>query len=281
MANFGIGTLPCSIVQAASNRIEKTPVSTWETFAPFSGLHLLSVVVCACLIASLIAMGRGLRGTPAEARLRRTWAIFALGYWAAYIVWWNWNGLDVYGGLPLHLCDINGLVAPLALLTLNRWARATLYFWTFTLTLQAFIQPLLSNGPAHLAFWAFWAGHTIIMASAVYDVAVLRFRPEWGDVGRVIIASLAYVAIVMPLNLELGTNYGFIGDPPPDKVIPPIIDAMGPWPQRALVVMALGIIGFVIVLLPWRLVSRRSLLQTQSFLASDAFGPKALPMSQE
>jgi Integral membrane protein (intg_mem_TP0381) len=134
--------------------------------------------------------------------------------------------------------------------------RATLYFWSFTLTLQAFIQPLVSNGPAHLAFWAFWAGHTIIMASAVYDIAVLGFRPDWRDVRRVIIVSLAYVAVVTPVNLALGTNYGFIGNPPPGRNIPPFIDAMGPWPGRALIVMGLATIGFVLALLPWRFASQ-------------------------
>jgi hypothetical integral membrane protein (TIGR02206 family) len=232
-------------------------VSTWEVFVPFSGLHLLAVAICALLILLLATAGRLLRTSVVEVKLRRSWAIFALCYWFAYILWWNWNGLDVYGGLPLHLCDFNGIVAPLALLTLNRWFRATLYFWSFTLTLQAFVQPMLSIGPAHLSFWAFWAGHTIIMASAVYDVAVLDFRPDWRDVGRVLIVSLAYVAVVTPINLELGTNYGFIGNPPPGKIIPPIIDAMGPWPRRALIVMGLAVIGFVLALLPWRISSQR------------------------
>jgi hypothetical integral membrane protein (TIGR02206 family) len=228
-------------------------VSTWEVFVPYSSLHLLAVAVCALLIAALAMAGRAaLHEHAAEARLRRRWAVFALCYWFGYVIWWNWNGLDLDGGLPLHLCDFNGLVAPLALLTLNRWARATLYFWSFTLTLQAFIQPLLSTGPAHLAFWAFWAGHTIIMASAVYDITVLGFRPDWRDVRRVIIVSLAYVAVVTPVNLALGTNYGFIGNPPPGKPIPPFIGAMGPWPGRALIVMALAVIGFVLALLPWR-----------------------------
>jgi hypothetical integral membrane protein (TIGR02206 family) len=130
--------------------ITGVPVSTWEVFVPFSSLHLLAVAVCALLIAALAMAGRALREPSAEARLRRRWAVFALCYWFGYVIWWNWNGLDLDGGLPLHLCDFNGLVAPLALLTLNRWARATLYFWSFTLTLQAFIQPLLSTGPAHL-----------------------------------------------------------------------------------------------------------------------------------
>jgi hypothetical integral membrane protein (TIGR02206 family) len=232
-------------------------VSTWEVFVPFSGLHLLAVAICALLILMLATAGRLLRASAVEVKLRRSWAIFALCYWFAYILWWNWNGLDVYGGLPLHLCDFNGIVAPLALLTLNRWFRATLYFWSFTLTLQAFVQPMLSIGPAHLSFWAFWAGHTIIMASAVYDVAVLDFRPDWRDLGRVLIVSLAYVAVVTPINLELGTNYGFIGNPPPDKTLPPFINAMGPWPWRAVIVMGLATIGFFLALLPWRISSQR------------------------
>jgi hypothetical integral membrane protein (TIGR02206 family) len=232
-------------------------VSTWEVFAPFSGLHLVTVAVCALLIALLAMAGRALQAGPGEAKLRRSWALFALAYWFAYVIWWNWNGIDLYGGLPLHLCDFNGLVAPLALLTLNRWARATLYFWSFTLTLQAFVQPLLSDGPALLPFWAFWAGHTIIMASAVYDLVVLEFRPDWRDLGRVLVVSLAYVAVVTPVNLELGTNYGFIGNPPAEKSIPPFINAMGPWPRRAFIVMGLAIVGFVITLLPWRIGSQR------------------------
>jgi hypothetical integral membrane protein (TIGR02206 family) len=243
------------------------PVSAWEVFVPFSSLHLLAAAVCALLIAMLATAGRALREHSAEAKLRRTWALFALCYWLVYILWWNWNGLDLYAGLPLHLCDFNGLVAPLALLTLNRWARATLYFWSFTLTLQAFIQPLLSVGPAHLSFWAFWAGHTVIMASAVYDVAVLRFRPDWRDVGRAMIVSLAYVTVVTPVNLELGTNYGFIGNPPPGKSIPPFIDAMGPWPWRAVIVMGLATIGFVLALLPWRMTNLRVEMEADSLEA--------------
>jgi hypothetical integral membrane protein (TIGR02206 family) len=245
------------------------PVSTWETFVPFGSLHLLAVAVCALFIALLATAGRALRERSAEAKLRKPWAVFALCYWFVYIFWWNWNGLDLYGGLPLHLCDFNGLMAPLALLTLNRWARATLYFWSFTLTLQAFIQPLLSHGPAHLEFWAFWMGHTIIMASAVYDIVVLGFRPDWRDVGRVIVVSLAYVAVVTPVNLELGTNYGFIGNPPPEKTIPPFIDAMGPWPRRALIVMGLAVIGFVLALLPWRMTGQREELAADALEAGE------------
>jgi hypothetical integral membrane protein (TIGR02206 family) len=228
-----------------------------DTFVPFGALHAVAVVVCALLVALVVAAGRTLSGHPAETTLRRSLAAFALCYWVAYAVGWNWNGIDVYAGLPLHLCDFNAPVAPLALLTGRRWLRATLYFWTFTLTSQAFIQPELHRGPAHLAFWAFWAGHTIIMTCAVYDLVVLRFRPDWSDLRRVMVVSAAYAAFILPVNLMLGTNYGFIGNPAPDKPLPPFIDAMGPWPGRAVIVMGLAAIGFVLALAPWRIFERQ------------------------
>jgi uncharacterized membrane protein YwaF len=120
---------------------------TWDSFAPYGGLHFAAVSVCALLVAGLVVTARAL-AAPQEAALRRGFGVFAVAYWIAYNIWWNRHELNPATGLPLHLCDLNGFVAPLALLTGRRWLRATLYFWTFALTLQAFIQPTLTHGPA-------------------------------------------------------------------------------------------------------------------------------------
>jgi hypothetical integral membrane protein (TIGR02206 family) len=229
----------------------------WAVFVPYGGLHALAVAVCAGLIAAPAWLGRALR-PGGEAALRRTLAALAVGYWLAYNIWWNWNGIDLRTGLPLQLCDINGLMAPLALLTGWRWARATLYFWTAALTLQAFIQPALSAGPASLVFWAFWTAHTIIAACAVYDIAVLGFRPGWSDLARALLVSAAYLALIVPVNAWLGSDYGFVGNPAPDIQVPPFVLMLGPWPQRAIILVALAVLGFVVVLLPWRIFAVRS-----------------------
>jgi hypothetical integral membrane protein (TIGR02206 family) len=219
-------------------------------FVPYSWLHLFAVAICAVAIAAPALVGRGLK-PDAEIYLRRTLAALAVVYWLAYNIWWNWNGLDLRTGLPLQICDVNGLIAPLALLTQWRWARATLYFWTAALTLQAFIQPALTAGPASLVFWAFWTAHTLIAACAVYDIAMLGFRPTWSDLRRALAVSAAYVAVVVPVNALTGGDYGYIGNPPPDIAVPPFVLMLGPWPQRAIVLLALGVFGFVVVLLPW------------------------------
>jgi hypothetical protein len=44
--------------------------------------------------------------------------------------------------------------------------------------------------------------------------------------------------------------------------VPPFIDALGPWPLRAIIVIALAPLGFVIVLSPWRIARPRAQLQT-------------------
>ena len=232
-----------------------SPPPPWQVFVPYSGLHVVAVVVCALLIAAPAVLGRA-AANDTELALRRTLAALALGYWLAYAIWWNRHGVDWRTGLPLQLCDLNTLLAPLALVTGRRWARAALYFWTAALTLQAFIQPALTAGPATLTFWAFWCSHTLIAACAVYDVAVLGFRPTWRDLGSALALSAAYAALVVPLNFLLGADYGYIGNPAADIAIPPFVVALGPWPQRAIILAALVPLGFVVVLLPWRIAAR-------------------------
>ena len=225
-------------------------VAGMDTFVPYCGLHSLAVAICALAIATPTLLGRRLK-RDTELSLRRALAALAVAYWLAYNIWWNWNGLDLRTGLPLQICDVNGLIAPLVLLTQWRWARATLYFWTAALTLQAFIQPALALGPASLVFWAFWTAHTLIAACAVYDIAVLGFRPNWSDLRSALAVSAAYVAVVVPVNALTGGDYGFIGNPAPDIAVPPFVLTLGPWPQRAVILLALGALGFLVVLLPF------------------------------
>ncbi len=227
-----------------------------DTFVPYSGLHLVTVCVCLLLIACVVAAGRRLRDTH-EGGMRRVLGVFGLVYWVSYNVWWNRNGVELATGLPLQICDLNGVIAPLALLTLNRWLRATLYFWAFALSTQAFIQPALAFGPARALFWWFWAQHTIILAYATFDLTVLRFRPGLQDLWRAYAASAIYLAAVVPSNIRLGSDYGYLGNLPVEK-IPPFVAALGPWPARTIILIALAAVGFVLAELPWQIAKLRA-----------------------
>ena len=231
-------------------------IDSWSVFVPYTPLHAVTVAVCVVLIAALVMLMARPRDDAAERMQRRALATVALGVWVLSYVWLNWSAIDPKA-LPLQVCGLMGVVAPLALLTGNRWLRAAMYFCAFTLTIQAFIQPILVVGPAKLEFWRFWLLHSLILCCAVYDLMVLRFRPGWSDVTRAGVLSAGYVALIVPLNLMIGTNYGFVGNPP-DQALPPMIALLGPWPERIVVLMALVYFGYVLALLPWIGVRRRT-----------------------
>jgi len=84
----------------------------------------------------------------------------------------------------------------------------------------------------------------------------LGFRPDWSDFRRASLVTLGYLAVVMPINLWLGANYAYIGNPASENSIPPFVAALGPWPQRVVIVAGLVGLAFVLALLPWRLRAR-------------------------
>jgi hypothetical integral membrane protein (TIGR02206 family) len=233
------------------------PRSPWEIFIPYTPLHAVSVLVCMLAVAGLIAVARRMRERGAEPAFRRGFAWTCLVYWVVYNIWWHRDGIDWLNGLPLHICDLGGLIGPIALLTGNRVMRATLYFWTFALTAQAFIQPALTAGPATAVFWFFFLAHSIVLTCALYDIAVLGFRPRFGDLPRVYLFSAGYVVAMVAVNAWLGANYAYLGDPAPPLTVPPFIDALGPWPQRAIVVTAMAGLSFPLLVLPWWLAAAR------------------------
>ena len=149
---------------------------------------------------------------------------------------------------------IASLIASIVLLTRHPVARAVLYFWAFALCTQAMITPSLVEPPNSGVFWSFWFLHGFVMMTAIYDIAVNGFRPGWRDYGIACAASASYVALTLPVNLLLGSNYGFTGQSRP--LNPSIVDLLGPWPARLLLIVPLAALAMLVVLLPW-LVARR------------------------
>ncbi|MCW5767174.1 MAG: TIGR02206 family membrane protein [Phycisphaeraceae bacterium] len=203
-------------------------LSTFETNSP---LHIATAGLLFVSMGVASVLGRRWKDTPRELLFRRVWAWSTIVWQIASVAFWAWpTHFDLAESLPLHLCDIAAWIAPLALLTQKRWLRAVLYFWAIGLSTQAFFTPVLAEGPAHPRFWFFWIGHTQIVGSAIYDVVALGFRPRAKDFVYGVLANAAFFAIVMPVNLIWGVNYGFVGNVTP--IHPTLIDKLGPWPLR-------------------------------------------------
>lgn len=214
--------------------------SNWlERFRPFTTFHFVVVAACAILIAAACIFGRKHVGTPAEWRLRFGWVVSILIFQVFASIWRLGPGQGAPDGdLPLHLCRVAPWVAVAALLTMHRALRAILYFWGLGLCFQGFVTPLRLNGAGSMDFWLFWIGHLQIVGSAVYDLVVHHFRPAWPDFRTALLASWAYALVVIPINLAIGSDYGYLGRAPAYKTRN-IIDRFPPWPWRTLCMILL------------------------------------------
>ncbi len=212
----------------------------------------ITVAVCITLIALVVWAGWRLSTRGSERTLRLPLCVTCIFAWLAVQAWLLWPGVfDPTWSWPLHICDLAAIIAPLALLTRARLLRTALYFWGIGLTTQGFMTPVIDVGRESIAYWLFWANHTVVVGLAVYDLVVGGYRPRFGDVMAAIGLTGFWVAVVLPLNLTYGWNYGFLND----AALPTrsVLDLMPRWPLRLLAMEGLTIAGFVILWLVWPL----------------------------
>lgn len=177
-------------------------------------------------------------------------AWFGIAYWIVSNIWWNWPGsFDLQKSLPIQVCDLAGLIGPLALLLQRRSLRAVTYFWGIALSSQGFIQPVLTVGYSFVEFWLFWANHTIIVGIAIYDVIALGYRPRWRDYLMAAGAIILYFFLVLPFDIFVGVNYGYVGNITPEN--PTLIDKLGSWPWRLAPLAAIALGVMALIQLPW------------------------------
>ncbi len=220
-------------------------------FHPFTWMHGLTLVWTVGAIVASCVMGRrwvaqGGAGDVKELKLAVGWAGFTIGVNLWSIVYWLLPlNFTLKESLPIQLCDIACLIAPLVLLTEWRTPRALMFFWGIGLSTQAFVTPTLLEGPGDMKFYLFWLVHLCIVGTAIYDVAVRRYRPTVRDLLVAIAASIMYLLAMIAVNHFLDSNYGFVGDQLRARPTP--VDRLGPWPQRVFTMTAIAIGGFCVM----------------------------------
>lgn len=225
--------------------------------------HALTLMGWAVFTGVVIWVGLRTRGTGRAWAFDRGVGVLTLLAYLTVNVWWLWpTHLEPDQSLPIQLCDLAALCAPLAILARWRVARALLYFWGLGLSTQGFITPVTRVGPEHGEFWMHWLNHGAIVGAALYDLAVLRFRPTWRDWRLAVGLGLVYLAGVFALNVVTGWNYGYVGSSRPEART--IVDFLGPWPWRVVWIAAIAIAGMAALMIPWVLAGhlRRDGAQT-------------------
>ncbi len=216
-------------------------------------MHLVLLSGCLTAVIAFVAVGRVAQAGGWSRRFERTagWASLAILSYMYFCYWQLFRDAQIF--LPLHLCTLSELAACASLLTRRRGFRSILYFWSFGAVL-AMLTPEAPAGPETVVFWLFWFSHAFIPGVVLYELVVAGFRPGLRDLGWAIAVTLLYVAVVLPVDIAWGFNFGFVG--PSEPSVPTLIDYLGPWPLRVLWMVLIGLTVFVLAWLPWAVFAR-------------------------
>lgn len=221
-----------------------------SAFQPFSPLHFAILAGYALVTVVLAVVGLKWRGTAREQPLHRAWTACVILVQVVNILYWATPpNLEPRSSLPLHICDIAGITAVLAMMMRARVWRTVLYYWGLGLSTQAFLTPVITDGPDTFRFHLFFASHLTIVATAVYDLVVRGYRPVWRDLFVITGVLAVWIAAVLPLNIITGWNYGYIGNTKPLQ--PTLIDRLGPWPLRLVWMFLLAEGAFLVMTAVW------------------------------
>lgn len=226
-----------------------TVLTIERTFVPFSFSHWLILLLVAAGAMLLAWLGRTLRGTPAEKKLTRGFALVLLAHAGTMLIAnllpVRWN---IGSSLPLHISDLTWMTAVYALWTRSPWAFALSYYWGLTLNLQAMITPAVQPGFPDFFFIDFWIQHALVVWAAVYLTWGLGLRPDWGSFRTAVAVTVGWAAVVLCFNILAGTNYGFLNAKPVNLSA---LDLMGPWPWYLAVELAVVLALWALITWPW------------------------------
>ncbi len=200
-----------------------------QEFIRWSIPHWAVLGIIAAAALALISVGRSM---AQEGRLRicRGLALIILLELAIEYAWRA--STDDYSGtwkenLPLQYCTFMGFISALALWFRPGWACGQVYFSVLAASVQALITPALTAAWPSAVFFFFFSSHGLLFLAALAVPLLLGWRARGYDDLRAVLIGDIYLALIAPLNVWLGTNYGFTQAPP---VQGSMLDFLGPAP---------------------------------------------------
>lgn len=222
-------------------------------FQPYGASHVAVLGLFAVGTVVLLTWGRRLRGSRWEQPVAVAFAVANVVLGTASMVI-GMVPFEVQSSLPLQICGFVWVVVAWALLTRQPTPTAITYYWGLTLTVQAMLQPTLTQPFPEAAFFVFWLKHVAIVWGAAYLTLTLGHGPDWRGYRRTVAWTFVWLFTVLGLNAALGANYGYVNRKPGAGTV---LDVLGPWPVYLLVETVIVLVGWALITLPWTGLPRR------------------------
>lgn len=174
--------------------------------------------------------------------------------WSAVKIYFNTFNLQT--DLPLNLCNLVALTAPILTITKKKIYYEIFFFWVFAGTLQGVITPTLEHSFPHFDFLKYWFIHAGLIVFMLYMTFVYNFEPTFKSVIKSFYGIQIYLVIMLIVNHFIGSNYFFLNAKP---VSGSLLDLFGDWPIYIVVAELIMIPFFSLFYLPFYIAKKRVL----------------------
>ncbi len=218
----------------------------YSDFSIWSSMHLYTLLVVGCICAAILTWGRFSCGNTKK-RICRSIALANLTAFIFEYIWRFCNhSMDIFvrDKLPLHFCALMALLCFIALWWGQRWARSLVYFGVLSASIQGLLTPFLGIGFPHIEFFLFFLSHGLLLLAALAIPLLTDWRADLKAPIQSLLLMNAYLVVIHPINLLLGSNYGFTTAAPTGS----LLEALGtpaPWYYLWLEVPALLLFLFM------------------------------------
>lgn len=228
-----------------------TPSPTFELFG-IPHITALAIVAGACIAV------RPVVGHIAD-RSRTRLAAWTL---AALLVAQETIKIPVYTGiyelpwinfLPLHLCNLGALLCAVMLVKRSYRIYEVVYFSSMGGSVAAMLTPDLQFEFPHMGFLIFFFSHMLNLIGVLFATFAYGFRPTLRSIGLTLVVTTLYAAVLLPLNMALGTNYLYLRAKPS---MPTVFDLFGPWPWYIFGLAILMVVVCCLCYAPFAVVAR-------------------------
>ena len=163
------------------------------------------------------------------------------------------NRFNLLIDLPISLCNLFAILAPLLFWRPNQRRLEVIYFLVMAGTIQAMLTPDLYVGFPSNEFFKYWIVHGGLVVLVIHNIFAFQIYPRLKGIlitfGWVNVYSLALYG----LNLLMGANYLYLMHKPGNASI---LDLLGPWPLYILVGELLAMVFFALFYLPFIFIKK-------------------------
>ena len=222
-------------------------------FHSFGGQHLGALTVFALCILATVWCIRNFDERQNLLFSRRVSIFLMITVVVFSVIKIYFNRFNLLIDLPISLCNLFAILAPLLFWRPNQRRLEVIYFLVMAGTIQAMLTPDLYVGFPSNEFFKYWIVHGGLVVLVIHNIFAFQMYPRLKGIlitfGWLNVYSLALYG----LNLLMGANYLYLMHKPGNASI---LDLLGPWPLYILVGELLAMVFFALFYLPFIFVNK-------------------------